>query len=411
MTNNGPEPDTGVQLVETNRTPALFTSIVMSKGTFDEPSRVWTIGDLAAGESATIAVQVHITRPELITNRTVVFAADLTDPNLVNNEATATLTVPGADLAVTKTVDQPTATVGTPITFTIGVSNNGPDTAFGTTVVDNLPAGVNHVSSTATSGLYDPASGEWTVGDLAPGDGATLTIVAMASVPGTFANTAVAAPGTPTDIDSSNNSATAGFTATAVVPPATTTTTTVAQPTTTTSVPPSASSTTLPPSTPSETFVDLSITKTASTSVARLGSTVRYTIIVTNNGDTSATGTVVTDEFPAGLEPFDLDDRCSISGATVTCALGSLSPGETVTLQLAATITDAGSLLNTATVSADQSESSPSNNQAGASVVAFDENLPASGGDAQGPLTWAVLLTGIGSVVVLVARRSRLKRS
>src|SRR5205085_7827916 len=44
--------------------------------------------------------------------------------------------VPGADLAVTKSMSPGTVTVGTPITVTLDVANNGPDIATAPTISD-----------------------------------------------------------------------------------------------------------------------------------------------------------------------------------------------------------------------------------------------------------------------------------
>jgi uncharacterized repeat protein (TIGR01451 family) len=214
VTNNGPETDTGVQVMETNRTPGEFSSLVLSKGEFDPVNRVWTIGDLAAGESATITAEVLIitSAPEFVTNHTVVFAADLPDPNLINNEAVATLLIPHADLAVSATPDDPTPTIGEPATITVDLTNNGPTTALNATVTASLPADLNLVSSSATVGTYDPDAGIWSVGDLNPGDHATLALVATPSTPGELVTTFTADDTGPPDFVTSNNHATATLT-------------------------------------------------------------------------------------------------------------------------------------------------------------------------------------------------------
>mgnify|MGYP003397724852 CR=1 FL=1 len=71
-----------------------------------------------------------------------------------------------ADVAITKSVDNPAANVGENVTFTIGVTNNGPDTAESVSVADNLPAGLTFVSANP-SAAYDAGTGVWTVGTVA----------------------------------------------------------------------------------------------------------------------------------------------------------------------------------------------------------------------------------------------------
>ena len=82
--------------------------------------------------------------------------------------------MPDADLSVTKTVDRTAPLIGDIVTYTVTVSNAGPDTAPAVAVDDALPAGLTLVSAGASSGSYsDPT---WNVGSLASGAQATLTI-------------------------------------------------------------------------------------------------------------------------------------------------------------------------------------------------------------------------------------------
>jgi uncharacterized repeat protein (TIGR01451 family) len=55
------------------------------------------------------------------------------------------------------------------MTYRIEVQNLGPAPSFGTIMTDHLPAEVDFVSYDATQGSYDPVSGEWDIGYMAPG--------------------------------------------------------------------------------------------------------------------------------------------------------------------------------------------------------------------------------------------------
>ena len=57
-----------------------------------------------------------------------------------------------ADLSITKTDSPDPVTVGTALTYSIEVTNAGPDTATGVVVTDELPKGVTYVSATTTAG-------------------------------------------------------------------------------------------------------------------------------------------------------------------------------------------------------------------------------------------------------------------
>jgi uncharacterized repeat protein (TIGR01451 family) len=87
---------------------------------------------------------------------------------------------PQADLSLTKSVSTATPAFGAAITYTIVVTNASTSalTATGVSVRDVLPAGVAYVSDTTTQGSYANGTGLWTVGSLAPGSTATLTIAA-----------------------------------------------------------------------------------------------------------------------------------------------------------------------------------------------------------------------------------------
>jgi uncharacterized repeat protein (TIGR01451 family) len=113
-----------------------------------------------------------------------------------------------ADLAVTKVADQTQVMVGQNVTFTVTVANKGPSTATDVVVVDPLPPGLIFVSATPSQGTYDPASGLWMVGTLAPGASATLQVTAMVATVGPIGNTAEASA-LQFDPDLSNNVATA----------------------------------------------------------------------------------------------------------------------------------------------------------------------------------------------------------
>jgi uncharacterized repeat protein (TIGR01451 family) len=67
------------------------------------------------------------------------------------------------DLALTKAVDDPTPPERGSIVYTISLTNNGPSSAANVQVTDLLPAGVTFVSTNATSGSYDDATGAWDI--------------------------------------------------------------------------------------------------------------------------------------------------------------------------------------------------------------------------------------------------------
>ncbi|VTU00006.1 repeat domain protein : Cna B domain protein OS=Herpetosiphon aurantiacus (strain ATCC 23779 / DSM 785) GN=Haur_1649 PE=4 SV=1: Cna_B: CarboxypepD_reg: DUF11: Cna_B: Cna_B: CarboxypepD_reg: Cna_B: Cna_B [Gemmataceae bacterium] len=108
---------------------------------------------------------------------------------------------PTADLSLTKTVNRPTAGIGTRVVFTVTVRNDGVTDATGVTVLDQLPGGFTYVSDTG-AGAYDSGTGVWTVGGLAVGATRTLQITATVAAPGPYTNFAEVATSDQPDIDS-----------------------------------------------------------------------------------------------------------------------------------------------------------------------------------------------------------------
>src|SRR5262249_39655521 len=122
----------------------------------------------------------------------------------------------------------------------------------------------------------------------------------------------------------------------------------------------------------STTGVDLAIAKTASAPVNGRGQTIDYTLVVVNNGPNTATGVTVTDPLPAG---FSLITATSTQGScsgttTVTCNIGTMANGASVTITLHGLIRGTGTLSNTATVAANEADSNPSNNSSTAVAAA-----------------------------------------
>jgi len=106
------------------------------------------------------------------------------------------------DLELTKSVNNATPLVNQSVTFTIAIGNTGPNTATGVTVLDLLPGSLTFQSSTPSVGSYNPSTGIWTVGSLASGQSATLTITVLVTTPGLKVNTAQIASANEFDIDS-----------------------------------------------------------------------------------------------------------------------------------------------------------------------------------------------------------------
>ena len=88
---------------------------------------------------------------------------------------------PAVDLSVFKTTDKTTANVGDTLTYSVTVTNNGPENTTNVKVTDQLPAGLAFVSASATLGSYATTTGLWDVGSLNNGSSTVLTLIVTLS--------------------------------------------------------------------------------------------------------------------------------------------------------------------------------------------------------------------------------------
>ena len=139
----------------------------------------------------------------------------------------------------------------------------------------------------------------------------------------------------------------------------------------------------------SPTSADLSLTKTASPNPGQVGVNLSYRITATNNGPGAATNVVVTDTLPPGVtfvSATTTQGGCNGSGP-VNCNLGGLAVGSSAIVTIVVTPSSSGQIVNTATVSASESDFDTSNNTASTttlvqpaatSPVMLDDNLTVS---------------------------------
>ncbi|MFN8487364.1 MAG: SdrD B-like domain-containing protein [Caldilineaceae bacterium] len=88
--------------------------------------------------------------------------------------------LPRADLQVRKYASQAQINSGATFTYTLVLTNLGPDTATAVQLTDHLPDGVIYQSATAQQGTYDPNIGIWDVGAVTANTSVTLTITVKA---------------------------------------------------------------------------------------------------------------------------------------------------------------------------------------------------------------------------------------
>jgi uncharacterized repeat protein (TIGR01451 family) len=152
-------------------------------GTYNSTTGIWTVGTLVNGASAILTIDATATTSGIKTNWAEVWTSDQLDPDSTPGDNSKITDdddgAPSADLSITKTADATTLIVGANVVFTIIVSNTGPARATGVIVKDALPSGLVYVTDNG-NGTYNSGTGLWSVGSLANGANATLTITANA---------------------------------------------------------------------------------------------------------------------------------------------------------------------------------------------------------------------------------------
>jgi uncharacterized repeat protein (TIGR01451 family) len=227
VNNAGPSPAANVVVSDTLPTGTTFVSCTPTIGTCTGPpvgssgtvtANFGTLPNAGSG-TITLVVNVNAGAGSLVSN-TATVSSPTADSNLANNSATATTSVTTAaatDLAISKSDSPDPVLSGSPLTYTIIVSNLGAVPAGSVEVSDPLPSGTTFGSCATTVGTCSsvPAGGtngtvRVSIGAMAPAASATITIGVNVVAPAnsTLTNTASVLSSTP-DSNSANNSASA----------------------------------------------------------------------------------------------------------------------------------------------------------------------------------------------------------
>lgn len=343
VTNESAVNATGV--VVTDQLPAGLTYVSDNGGgAYVSGTGIWTIGNLAAGATATLLVNAQVTASAPVTNSAEITAVDQFDLDSTpdndipaeDDQDSVLLTPNITDLAITKTVDDATPNNQQVIVFTLSVTNQSAVNATGVVVTDQLPAGLTYVSDNG-AGAYVSGTGLWTIGNLAAGATAVLTINARVVSSTPSVNTAEITAHDQFDLDSTpdNNDPQEDDQDSQAITP---------------------------------NIADLSLTKTVDDATPDQNQNIVYTITIENDGPTDATNVLVTDVLPAGLTFVSSAPSVgTYNQATGVWTIPSLTNGSSATLQVTATVTTSTVKVNTAQVTAaDQfdSDSTPNNNNA-----------------------------------------------
>ncbi|HZX81085.1 MAG TPA: SdrD B-like domain-containing protein [Lysobacter sp.] len=224
--NLGPSVSTNFNVVDTLPSGATFVAGSASGAgwTFSGANGTHA-GTLAVNAAATYTFRARVTATSgTLVNSATVNAVGTPDPIPANNtDDVGTAVVPGADLAIAKSVAPAPAISGQPVTFTITTRNNGPSPAANVSFTDTMPAGFLITGHSAPAGWSCAVtSGDTVIGCSRaanyPSGAAVDTFTVQALVPATGAGSSgdqtntVTITSTTADPVPANNSASAQFT-------------------------------------------------------------------------------------------------------------------------------------------------------------------------------------------------------
>ncbi|MBV8518929.1 MAG: DUF11 domain-containing protein [Acidobacteria bacterium] len=256
---------------------------------------------------------------------------------------------PAADVSVTKTDSPDPVTPGNNLTYSIGVTNSGPDAAATVSLTDTLPAGTTFVSLASPGGwsCTTPVVGNGgtvtcTIASFTGGASFTLVVNVdpAATASSTISNTASVSSST-ADTNNGNDSATSTTTVGAA-------------------------------------SADLSVTKTDAPDPVTPGNDLTYTITVANAGPSVASTVALTDALPSGTTFVSLSSpagwSCTMpsvgSNGTVTCNATSFTAGNAAfTLVVNVDPAQTGTISNTASVTSATADPNTGNESATSSTT------------------------------------------
>jgi uncharacterized repeat protein (TIGR01451 family) len=296
----------------------------------------WPVGALGIGSTATMLVRTTAVGIGSATNiATITPGAGVTDLLTNNNTATLVSTIYGAVLNLSATAAPGQIGYGAPsVTYTVTVSNQGPVSATGVLISNELSGNLVLTGVTVPAGdtyTANSSSALVNLGRMTNGQSVTFSLTAYAALslasqglgPATCTATALGVinPGT-------NNTAMA---ATQIVGP------------------------------------DMAIGMTGAPASITVGDSVTYTVTVTNLGPVPAYGVSVGDALPASLSFASANvpgGSYFVSENIVTANIGFLDVNQTAAFTITASAVAVGQAANVAVVSDDAPDTNPANNSA-----------------------------------------------
>ena len=298
-------------------------------GTYSQATGLWNISSLNPGDILDINITFRINRSGWY-NQTINVTSDSVDNITWNNNKTLSFNVTTqVDLVLTMSINKGEALYGdNSVYITYTVLNRGPSPAENVTIFTYY-TGLNYWYKSSGYGSFvndTPTAGRWLVGTLNNGTSVSITLHFVANTLGNFTITGRA--------NSSNNDSKwsdnyANVTINVIK------------------------------------SVDLSITKTVSTTTPYIGQIINYTITVRNNAGFDVENVTVTDILDYRLI---YDNNNPLYNGT-EWFVGNLTVGESKNITFNVTVNSTGTIWNNVTVKGSLNDSNPGNNHAEISIL------------------------------------------
>ena len=323
VTNYGPDAASGVKIYDT-----LPKGFIYINSTKKYSNGMIEIGSLAKGASVSVDIYTKVNVTGTFVNVASVKGNEY-DHNPSNNKANVSILVkPASDLIVGKKVNNTKPNYKDLVTWTITVTNVGPDSASGVVVREMIPKSLIWINDSGL-GKYDKNTGVWNIGSMSIGETKSLIITTLVNATGEVTNN-VTVTGNEFDYNRSNNKDNETINVSKAA--------------------------------------DVEVIKFANSSYANYLQFIKWTVIAKNNGPDKANGIYIEEILPEGLKLISYTATKGFYDNNMW-AFCCLENGESQTLELLCQVTKTGTLTNIVTINANEYDPDKSNNKDNESIL------------------------------------------
>ena len=315
LQNDGPDPATNVIVKNIVANGFNTISNISNGGVLVGNTITWSLANLDTSANQIFTYTAIVLSPGLgilTTNIAQVAASDQWDmdstPNNNNpsedDQAQVTALLQGANLSLTKQINNLTPNVGEIVTFTITINNSGPNTATNVAVKDSIPNGYSNVTNISNSGILSGSVINWNGLTIANGANLIFTYQAKVNAPilGTsFTNIAQIKSSDqfdPNSVPNNNNASEDDQDSVTAVPKR----------------------------------ANLSLNKLVNKLIPQVGEEVTFTITLNNTGPQTANNIEIKDVVPNGLSGIsNISNSGTLVGNTITWNIVNLANGGNLT--------------------------------------------------------------------------------